>query len=328
MNRNNSIDIAKGIGIFLVIWAHTICPLTRHIFVFHMPLFFLLSGYVFKGNKNIKVTLQGKIKSLLIPFAFFFVFQRIGFIIIAIIGGTFNYSYLKPWYPIPPWLVMGPLWFIIGLFIVTMTYSVINKIASDSLKFIICLALSFVGYICFSFQIHLPLHFDSALSMMIFFYIGNMLGKTDIQKIGPAKNWALPGVISLMLFVISLNLYLPHIDVSGNIFEGNFFLNEVLITVGCIMVLINSKLIDYIPTGNTTLAYIGKNSLTVFATHAMLLQAAYLIFPKKTLTYPAGIAISVIILGICLIINIFLQKYFPFVFGKQKLVPVKTSVTG
>ena len=41
-NRISYIDIAKGIGIFLVIWGHIILsgPAYNIIYAFHMPLFF------------------------------------------------------------------------------------------------------------------------------------------------------------------------------------------------------------------------------------------------------------------------------------------------
>ena len=56
MNRNNAIDISKGIGIFLVIWAHTICPFRAQIYIFHMPLFFLVSGFLFNNRDTVKTT--------------------------------------------------------------------------------------------------------------------------------------------------------------------------------------------------------------------------------------------------------------------------------
>ena len=44
--RDKSIDIAKGIGIILVVYGHLACPISEEIFLFHMPLFFLLSGFL------------------------------------------------------------------------------------------------------------------------------------------------------------------------------------------------------------------------------------------------------------------------------------------
>lgn len=48
-NRIEEVDISKGIGMVLVITGH-LCvgaPLRNFIYSFHMPLFFVLSGFVY-----------------------------------------------------------------------------------------------------------------------------------------------------------------------------------------------------------------------------------------------------------------------------------------
>ena len=53
--RESWIDVLKGIGIILVVIGHTSMenPLVKWIYVFHMPLFFALSGYMFgRGRKQ------------------------------------------------------------------------------------------------------------------------------------------------------------------------------------------------------------------------------------------------------------------------------------
>ena len=47
------IDILKGLGILTVVFAHCYIPdelLKKIIYTFHMPLFFLISGYLHKTN--------------------------------------------------------------------------------------------------------------------------------------------------------------------------------------------------------------------------------------------------------------------------------------
>jgi len=323
MVRNNSVDIAKGLGIFLVIWAHGVCPIFPQISVFHMPLFFLLSGYVLNTKDGFKVALGKKIKSLLIPFAFFFVFQRIGFNLVAVAGGTFKLAYLLPWYSIPPWRVMGVLWFIFSMFTVAMTYSLINKIPSGFLKFLICLVLTYAGFNLHSYNIDLPLHFGSSLSMMLFYWLGTIIVKFDMNRIVHWWKWALAAIVSLLFFIIYMNFYLPEISVANDVFEGNFFLNLGLMITGVLATIIISKLIDFIPGVNGWIAYIGRNSLTVFATHTVFLEAIYIYFPKNTVSYPAGVIITICILGITLLINTGLQKYFPLALGKTSADPLR-----
>jgi fucose 4-O-acetylase-like acetyltransferase len=49
MTRHAHIDIAKGLGIIMVVTAHAGLPFLGQLFYcFHMPLFFVISGMLFK----------------------------------------------------------------------------------------------------------------------------------------------------------------------------------------------------------------------------------------------------------------------------------------
>lgn len=72
-NRNGFIDVCKGIGILLVYYGHSACWGTlpsRIVFSFHMPLFFLLSGFVFDVDKisNLRALLRKVTRNLLLPY--------------------------------------------------------------------------------------------------------------------------------------------------------------------------------------------------------------------------------------------------------------------
>jgi len=77
INTSDWILIAKGIGILLVVIGHfnpESSPtywtnLRSVIYSFHMPLFFLLSGYLYShGKYTYKQLLSNKIKRLVYPF--------------------------------------------------------------------------------------------------------------------------------------------------------------------------------------------------------------------------------------------------------------------
>lgn len=67
--RISWIDVTKGIAIYLVILGHSLIGLkvNDYIFAFHMPLFFIASGLLFR-EKSIKKTITGNIKKLLVPY--------------------------------------------------------------------------------------------------------------------------------------------------------------------------------------------------------------------------------------------------------------------
>ena len=72
-SRDNTIDILKGVGIILVVIGHSGCPhiVSKYIYTFHMPLFFMASGYFFseKSVKNLWTFVKKKIKGIYLPFA-------------------------------------------------------------------------------------------------------------------------------------------------------------------------------------------------------------------------------------------------------------------
>lgn len=72
MERDTAIDILKGIGIILVVIGHSGCPILLNdvIFSFHMPLFFIASGYFFNTNcfENKELYLRKKIQGIYLPY--------------------------------------------------------------------------------------------------------------------------------------------------------------------------------------------------------------------------------------------------------------------
>lgn len=73
--RLKEIDIAKGIGIILTIIGHrTSGNIQSFIYTFHMPLFFILSGFFLDSKKD-----NNKLLSSYIMYSFIFLFLRVFF---------------------------------------------------------------------------------------------------------------------------------------------------------------------------------------------------------------------------------------------------------
>jgi len=323
--RNNIIDITKGIGIFFVIWGHTVCPVKPYLYIFHVPLFFLLSGYFFNKSNSISVTFFKKSKSLIVPFFFFLFFLRLGFIVIHLIDGKFTADLLFPWKPMYPGITIGPLWFILSLFVATMLFSILSSLVrSDIIQFLVCFLLTWLGYILFNLRIHLPLHIDSSLSMMLFFFIGTFLNKKNILRKSINFLQSFGFSLSLLaIFFLYTELYLPEIDVSVNKLHGVFLITIVLMILGCFMILALSDLLNRVPVVRSYLAYIGQNSLTVFAIHIAFVISVYLLFPNNSISTVGGLIIVLYSLIMSLILDFLLRKYTSFVFGDFKKIRTK-----
>lgn len=67
--RDNTFDVMKGIGILAVVVGHSPIPklLESFIFVWHMPLFFLVSGYFYQP-KPVQNYVTKNVKQLILPY--------------------------------------------------------------------------------------------------------------------------------------------------------------------------------------------------------------------------------------------------------------------
>lgn len=85
MNRDRSLDIGKGLAILFVYLGHSILyhpirmidmaswlrPLDDFIISFNMPMFFIISGYLFsKSQKSTAELYKGKTLRILVPYLF------------------------------------------------------------------------------------------------------------------------------------------------------------------------------------------------------------------------------------------------------------------
>lgn len=102
-NRLNYIDIAKAFGIFFVVASHAYVPFLRNFgYMFMVPLFFFLNGYIF-NMKNQVIDLSycknffiKKIKTLWLPFFLYSCIFAILHNLFLFIGlYTNNYSFVE-----------------------------------------------------------------------------------------------------------------------------------------------------------------------------------------------------------------------------------------
>ncbi len=78
--RNQTIDIMKGILIILVVYGHCNLPGTHFLYLFHMPVFFMISGYFInstylESKEQFFIFLKKRLISLWLPY---FLFNGIG----------------------------------------------------------------------------------------------------------------------------------------------------------------------------------------------------------------------------------------------------------
>lgn len=151
MNRNETINIARGIAIILMCTGHAFCPdmLCKFIYMFHMAFFFITSGYFFNKGKSISRPwnfIVKRIKGLWMPFVkwgIIFTFLHNVFLDLKLLTPENHYYGLKEtlWKAfttntrfISTEEMMGPYWFFSCLFYVSIfslfLFYIINKLTN------------------------------------------------------------------------------------------------------------------------------------------------------------------------------------------------------
>lgn len=287
-NRLNVIDVAKGIGMILVIFAHVnyTPELLVLIYSFHMPLFFLISGMMYNKEKypDFKSFLKRRMKTLIIPYVYFAFFSIVYVYIsekmfpqLFDIPGEKYIRYLTQ-IVISNWSgthANEPLWFVLCLFLVEILYYFISK---KKTRFIIpvCFLISCCGWVLESGILDfnnklLPWSMDSAFFALSFYAIGNLSSgfvKNTIQKI---KNHKYGKIICIGLIILFTIAWMPPTLINGKITMGSKILNNGFLlylngVLGTIIILLISILLEK----NKFLAYCGRNSFVLMASHYMI----------------------------------------------------------
>ena len=174
--RDIAIDIAKGLGIVLVVLGHTVAvwggkheTLHRFIYSFHMPLFFAVSGVFISTNRSFTNFIKIKFTRFVIPFffwVFFYFFVYMGMRVLKAVAknfmnvnnpGTiidpeaiqnlFLVPFLGNWQTIYKAGTFIDLWFLPAIFCIVVLYWITDKFTGTKKKltpFFTTLALSFL----------------------------------------------------------------------------------------------------------------------------------------------------------------------------------------
>jgi fucose 4-O-acetylase-like acetyltransferase len=268
----NWVLVAKGIGISLVVIGHFYPEsspaywviMKNVIYTFHMPLFFLLSGYLYShGKYSYKSLIKGKIERLLYPF----ISVSIAFFLIKSVVG----SMVKLEHPVgigslftlltdPINSYMPLLWFVHALFLIFSAYPIARRaLGNYSLMVALLIFNSVFGgdYLVVG----------KALAYMPFFVAGVIL-KEDAMISSKLMSQALWYVL-VGLIVFSIAVYLSFSEIFPKYL--NYCAKFCIGTMGSLLVMVISKIIsDRNHSALRGVLYnVGYYSMTIYLLHTL-----------------------------------------------------------
>jgi len=199
------VDTAKGMGLFLVILGHLwyISPIpivNTAIYSFHMPMFFILSGFVYKYKPGLRAFATKKAKRLLVPTLFFVI---LGLCLCPAEKIPANIqSYLLFWNGLI--VNNAPCWFLIVLFEVYIMHHCLQPCKQKTLgKALLMTAFFVAGYYVYHKSFFIPFGLNRAIIAAGFFTMGEMLrGLYDLNVI-PVKLAVLSAAVATAIWFVA-----------------------------------------------------------------------------------------------------------------------------
>lgn len=275
--RISYFDIAKGIGMICVILGHMgIVKINTIVFSFHMPLFFLISGY-FAKRKNSMPFILKQAKNLLVPY----VFTGLCVVAFALFNNLRHGSYSRVLPDISSWIYailygsgndystpfyiksIGAIWFLLALFFASIIY---NYIIEKKYCWLYVCLIFILGYITSKF-VYLPWSIQSAMVALVFIHIGFIISKKEFIKFD-----------SFLAFFLSAGIWwiCVLLDKGRFYMVRNYFTNIPIDILGGVMgsyiVIFISKQLDKIKIVSKGLQTFGKYSLIVLCFHLIELN--------------------------------------------------------
>ena len=219
-NRLEWLDIAKGIAIILMVIGHSSIPQigSNFIFAFHMPLFFIASGWVSNYQKSsFKRFIEKKWSSLLIPF---FYYSGIVMVLMQCIGILdVGHLFMHGWGGYA-------LWFIPVLFTASVVVRAAFYLPDVWHRRVIMLGLFFLGLFLSCHGISLPWQLSNVPYASFLVMTGNELAKCNKRLETPARYW---DILLLALCTLTIS-YFWRLDMAFNLITP-----IIPLTIGALM---------------------------------------------------------------------------------------------
>lgn len=281
--RDEKLDIMKGLGIMAVIFGHMTAipyyPWRNILFSFHMPLFFIIGGLLYKP-RPVKASIVKDINRLIKPYCFtclllliwvglWAFYKRDGepFLstVIASIYGSGSNRDNTILGNVP---MIGAIWFLWAMFWCKSIYNIISLKVSGAVKYIVVIIISLTSIVLDCYVINLPFAFLPGCSALVFFMIGDITKR--YRSDNSCSKWVYFFLAVCMLCWLYCMFY------SRLYLVRSYFENGVIDVLGACggtyAMYIISKGFVKLPQINHLLSWMGRNSLALLCFHLLELD--------------------------------------------------------
>ncbi len=238
------IDALKGFTILLVLLGHNNPPFIKYIYGFHMPLFFIISGYLYHDYK-VSDHIEKIVVNYYLKYFALCIFNGILYEILVMCvtrSGFINWQAIGD--NIKGILVVNsasmdgcyPLWFLPVLAISEILFVLIMQVKSKYIKLCLVVTIACIGFLFDNTKLFIPFRIHIALVGVLFLGIGYGIKRLQILEKDFSDTSKILNIIFTVIFavigfvVISVNTPDARVDMSDATYG-----NIILFLVGAIL---------------------------------------------------------------------------------------------
>lgn len=311
-NRDVTIDVVRGLAMITVVMGHSGFAYTDMIYLFHMPLFFIISGYLsapecqYSSKKEFGKKLWRRFKRLYVPYVFYTVlftllnncFLNIGLYATAdqvatlkipnvsapsryissteLIGGV-----AKAFLVLGGAKISGALWFLRLMLFASVLFEFerfIFRQYNNQLYILSCinLILFSIGIFLSKNEVHFA-NLEGIFTIMLFYNIGQWFN-IILGRVKHKLNWLILSVVIAIALLLLLYLTsIEHVNIGLNEFNNGATL-LISSCLGFVLIYSLANLIASVSKPLTTLvSLIGQNTITILGLHFLAFKLVTLL---------------------------------------------------
>lgn len=283
--REKYIDVAKGIAMICIILGHMgIYEIDRVVFTFHVPIFYIITGYFLSKKYEVKTFIKDKARTLLIPYGITCVVNiLVGMIFATVLEGPTVAETAVHWILASvygsgvnftePFVIhrIGAIWFLLASFwgCIFLRISLEMK---KKVRLLFIIALFLVGYWSNQLFFWFPFSIQAGCCAALFMYVGYLARRSkDVYTELPKEVKKASIVFALIIWLAFIKNFESFWVVQNNFGRGVIDIFGSI--CGCFVVIMFSKLVEKRCRILTEIfAFIGKYSLIVLCVHILELN--------------------------------------------------------
>lgn len=319
-NRLEWIDWMKALGIYLIVLGHFYSVGEKFIYVFHVPLFFVISGFLNKKEVDGQLFWKKLWYNLAVPMLIMAVVNFVYHYILQFFKGTFSpidaYWFVRN---IAFGMVAGldMLWFVYTLIFLKIIHQFCHSDRFFFALIVVMLALAYVynhsDLSGLPFFLKEPNAVVDLCTAYPFFALGVLLRNYKEMLVAMNNKVILLAMFACGLLLVSLCCsYNGYVSMFCCNYGGNFSLFFVGALAGAVMIWTLSKLFGHAPK---VITIISRGTIIILGFHKMLIDLVWVFFTPSVL----DVFFAALILLLFIPFIIATEKYFPLMAGKYRI---------